>query len=123
MGGVARAIAARPLGFTSALLPRMDSWVILFAFIGLAALLMSAFASRSGQSGVSDRRLARIERRLELIMDRLEIAETEPAMPDVVAHLENGKKIDAIKAYRKQTGAGLKEAKDAVDAMARERGL
>jgi large subunit ribosomal protein L7/L12 len=31
--------------------------------------------------------------------------------------LRNGRKIEAIKLYRAQTGVGLKEAKDAVDAM------
>jgi ribosomal protein L7/L12 len=32
-------------------------------------------------------------------------------------HLRAGQKIQAIKQYREQTGAGLKEAKDAVEAM------
>jgi len=34
--------------------------------------------------------------------------------------LEQGRKIEAIKLYREQTGAGLKEAKDAVEAMTSE---
>ncbi len=33
--------------------------------------------------------------------------------------LAQGRKIQAIKLYRDQTGAGLKEAKDAVEAMER----
>ncbi|TDE94816.1 hypothetical protein EXU48_08445 [Occultella glacieicola] len=33
--------------------------------------------------------------------------------------LARGKKIEAIKAYREETGAGLKEAKDAVDRFER----
>jgi len=37
---------------------------------------------------------------------------------DVVSLLEQGRKIDAIKLYRERTGTGLKEAKDAVDAIA-----
>ena len=37
--------------------------------------------------------------------------------------IEEGKKIQAIKLYREQTGVGLKEAKDAVDAMALKYGV
>ena len=33
--------------------------------------------------------------------------------------LEEGNKIEAIKLYREETGAGLKEAKDAVEAVGR----
>jgi ribosomal protein L7/L12 len=39
------------------------------------------------------------------------------AAQDVSALLAAGKKIEAIKAYRTATGVGLKEAKDAVDAL------
>lgn len=38
---------------------------------------------------------------------------------DIAALLREGRKIEAIKAYRERTGVGLKEAKDAVDAMER----
>lgn len=41
--------------------------------------------------------------------------------PDLVSAVERGDTIGAIKAYRQWTGAGLREAKDAVDAMARGR--
>jgi ribosomal protein L7/L12 len=37
----------------------------------------------------------------------------------VVALLNAGKKIDAIRAYRSETGAGLAEAKEAVEALER----
>jgi len=41
----------------------------------------------------------------------------EPALPEpVVAALKRGNKIEAIKLLRVQTGLGLKEAKDAVEA-------
>lgn len=76
-------------------------------------------------SGDADqaRRLAAIERKLQLIMDHLGIAEPEPAMPDVVRLLEAGNKIAAIKEYREATGASLLAAKNEVERMARERGL
>ena len=41
----------------------------------------------------------------------------ETGLPDnVVAALKRGNKVEAIKLLREQTGAGLKEAKDAVEA-------
>jgi ribosomal protein L7/L12 len=36
---------------------------------------------------------------------------------DVVSMLQQGRKIDAIRMYREQTGAGLREAKDAVESL------
>lgn len=44
-------------------------------------------------------------------------------MPDVIQALRNNRKIEAIKVYREQTGLGLKESKDAVDALQRQLGL
>ncbi len=37
--------------------------------------------------------------------------------------LEGGRKIEAIKLYRKQSGASLKEAKDYVEALAAKYGI
>jgi hypothetical protein len=46
----------------------------------------------------------------------------EPAYPpDLLAAVERGDTIGAIKAYRAWTGVGLREAKDAVAAMTRGR--
>ena len=45
----------------------------------------------------------------------------DPAYPAVEAQLDKGKKIAAIKAYREETGADLKEAKDEVERLARSR--
>ena len=43
--------------------------------------------------------------------------------PELLSLLRRGEKIQAIKLYREKTGAGLKEAKDAVEALARRHGL
>jgi ribosomal protein L7/L12 len=77
----------------------------------------------SQQDKRTNARLARIERKLELIMHHLGLVEPEPELPEVLRQLEHGRKIHAIKAYRQATGEGLKEAKDAVEEMARKRGL
>jgi ribosomal protein L7/L12 len=100
----------------------MSPWLSLlgFAVIAVAALTSSFTSARTPSL---DKRLARIERQLGLIMQRLEIDEPASDMPGVVAELEQGRKIQAIKIYREQTGTGLAEAKAAVETIARERGL
>ena len=40
---------------------------------------------------------------------------------DVIAAVDKGRKIEAIKILRDETGLGLKEAKDVVDRLARSR--
>jgi ribosomal protein L7/L12 len=103
----------------------MDSWVtgLLFGCIGLgSAALMASFIARPAPAA-QDRRLARIERQLSLIMQRLDISEPESPLSEVIAQLEQGNKIQAIKMYREQTGAGLAEAKSAVELIAKEHGL
>ncbi len=41
----------------------------------------------------------------------------------VLALMEGGKKIDAVKLYREQTGCDLKNAKDAVETLAAKHGV
>ena len=62
----------------------------------------------------------RMQRQLDAIMSHLGLP--EPAVsragalsPQVVALITDGRRIDAIRLYRQETGAGLKEAKDAVE--------
>jgi ribosomal protein L7/L12 len=43
------------------------------------------------------------------------------ASPAVLAFIDAGQKIGAIKQYRNETGAGLREAKDAVEEFERRR--
>jgi len=69
-------------------------------------------------------RIVRLERQVDFLFRRLGIdpdlaladdGELPSALYDAIAR---GKLIQAIKIYRETTGVGLKEAKDAVDAMA-----
>ena len=100
----------------------MDFWLPMVGFVILIVVALTSSLS-SAKTPALDRRLARIERQLGLIMRRLEIEEPTSPMQGVVEQLEQGKKIQAIKIYREQTGAGLAEAKAAVEVIARERGL
>lgn len=69
-------------------------------------------------------RLEAIERKLDLIIERMGIGVTlDKAVSDRFEEVrrlaEAGKKIQAIKLYRELTGSGLRDAKEAVDAIGR----
>lgn len=101
----------------------IDTDTVVLLLGGTALLLLAFSGALSRGRNNRDPRLAIIDRRLKLIMDHLGIVEPQPEMADVVAHLIQGQKIQAIKLYRERTGAGLKEAKDAVEELARQRGI
>ncbi|MFG2191727.1 ribosomal protein L7/L12 [Streptomyces sp. NPDC048639] len=84
---------------------------LLIPLIGLLGLTLERKLDRI------DRRNIRLERDIRRILDHLGIGEPEPGMDRVGDLLRKGKKIEAIKAYREITGAGLKEAKDAVERL------
>lgn len=73
-----------------------------------------------------DARLYRLERKVDFLFRRMGI-DPEAALTgdtDLPSSfheaLSRNKKIEAIRIYRQSTGAGLKDARDAVEAMARQ---
>ncbi len=72
-------------------------------------------------------RVGELERKLEFVMQHLRLDYRDEALPAAMTEaakwLQKGNKIEAIKAYREATGAGLKDAKDAVDALERRLGV
>ncbi|MDO0913329.1 ribosomal protein L7/L12 [Streptomyces sp. DT2A-34] len=88
--------------------------------VGLFFVLAAFAGIITIQSRISrtDQRVARVERKLDLVLDHLGLQEDEPRMDEVLVLLRNGKKIEAIKVYREITGEGLKEAKEAVERLA-----
>ncbi|MFF8729015.1 hypothetical protein ACF073_21335 [Streptomyces sp. NPDC015171] len=80
------------------------------AALGCVMVVESRFAR-------ADRRLARVERKLDLIMEHLDLREEQPRLDEVAALAREGKPVQAIKLYRETTGAGLREAKEAVDRL------
>lgn len=73
--------------------------------------------------GVNER-LRRLEEHAERVGQQLGVPFGDPAASasagipeDVVALARGGNTIEAIKRYRELTGAGLREAKDAVDRL------
>ncbi|MBY8342993.1 ribosomal protein L7/L12 [Streptomyces spinosirectus] len=88
--------------------------------LGLALIiLLVLFGIGSIENRISrqDRRMARVEHKLDLVLGHLGLSEPEPWSDEINALLVEGKKIQAIKVYREATGAGLKEAKEAVDKL------
>jgi ribosomal protein L7/L12 len=61
--------------------------------------------------------LARIERKLDAIMQRLQIELADDGHDDLRELVRQNRKIEAIKVYRERTGAGLAEAKAFVDSF------
>ncbi|GIM91897.1 hypothetical protein [Paractinoplanes toevensis] len=97
----------------------MDTWeavLLVIATIGSVAAAAGAWFQERRSSAIQ---LAAIQRKLDLVMDHLGLA--APEQPEVVRHLENGRMVEAVRAYREQTGASLLEAKQAVDRIAAER--
>lgn len=69
-------------------------------------------------------KVGELERKLDFVMQQLKLqyheAPHSAAQTEAFKWLRQGNKIEAIKAYREVTGLGLKEAKDAVDALQRQ---
>lgn len=98
----------------------MDNYVGVLApaaFLLLLVVTMVASFSRDAKHREVIARLTRLERNTRLIMEHLGMQQVPPELPQVAALLAEGKKIQAIKAYREATGVGLRQAKDAVERM------
>ena len=88
--------------------------------VGLTLIiLLVLFGIGSIENRISrqDKRVARVEHKLDLILDHLGLSEPEPWADEVGSLLREGRMIEAIKAYREATGAGRREAKEAVDKL------
>jgi ribosomal protein L7/L12 len=58
-----------------------------------------------------------LERKVDLILKHLGIDPNQGVDEKIMELMRAGQKIEAIKLYRKQTGVGLKEAKDYVESL------
>lgn len=105
----------------------MDATVVVLLLVPLAATLIVIGTSSGGippkQVRELQRRQAEIDAKLDAVLGHLGIALPAPEHPEVERLLAEGRHIKAVKAYRDGTGAELKEAVDAVDEIARRRGL
>jgi ribosomal protein L7/L12 len=87
------------------------------------ALLSGGGSSRHQFTGADRAQLARLEKKLDLLLKHLALEYVEegpacPLSPQVQELARNpSRKIQAIALHRKQAGVGLKEAKDAVESF------
>jgi hypothetical protein len=70
-------------------------------------------------------RLSTLEAKLDLLLKHSGVVYDpfKNLSPGVVESIQAGKKIEAIKRYRQETGAGLKEAKEFIEEVQRRGGL
>jgi ribosomal protein L7/L12 len=73
-------------------------------------------------------RVTDLEKQLAFVLQHLQLKYVDPGTPDpamaaVLDWLRKGNQIEAIKAYRVATNAGLAEAKDAVEKLGQANGL
>ncbi len=83
----------------------------------IAAVVLVGIAGVESRISRADRRVARVERKLDLVLDHLGLAEHDPRMDEVASLAREGKIVQAVKRYREITGDGLKESKEAVDRL------
>lgn len=90
-----------------------------FAIIAtIVAMLAGGAAAARSLFGPDDRdRLARVEQKLDLLLTHAGLDYTPPVKSTWQGLVDQGpaRKIDAIKTYREETGAGLAEAKRVVE--------
>lgn len=87
-------------------------------WIAMAALALAIFVV-TAQARMQDS-IARIDRKLNALLRHFDIDAADAlGVSDRVKELarDPSKRIEAIKVYRAETGVGLAEAKDAVDAV------
>lgn len=86
-------------------------------YLGLLTLVVSVtmlgFSSRVGRL---ESKIGRVERGLTLLMESANL-EMPSLLSERIKQIARDpkRKIEAIRAYREETGAGLKEAKEAVE--------
>ncbi|WP_431990424.1 hypothetical protein [Streptomyces albogriseolus] len=83
----------------------------------LTCVVVLGVISLQTQLTRSERRVARVERKLDAVMRHVGLEEEVPRRDEILALVRDGKQVQAVKLYREATGAGLLEAKQAVDAM------
>jgi ribosomal protein L7/L12 len=91
-------------------------WVLVGGLIVLVVVIPTRLSAIDSQ-------LAEIRRRVNAIAAHLNVKMEETGVPaEVLGLVQAGRKIDAIKAYRAATGAGLAEAKKAVEQLEAQAG-
>ncbi|QHC20858.1 ribosomal protein L7/L12 [Streptomyces sp. GS7] len=93
----------------------MDTTFTSIAIFILAAAVIGSTVTPSRNKPL-EQRLARLEAKVDLLLAQAGVEQPQdPRMAQLDELLAEGKQIQAIKVYREITGAGLAEAKEAID--------
>lgn len=87
-------------------------WGDVLAFMSVILILILSYELQQVK-----RELRRVSGGLDSIREKLGIVEPLKMPPELQGLIQAGRKIEAIKVYREATGAGLAEAKEAVERM------
>ncbi|MGI5468993.1 ribosomal protein L7/L12 [Streptomyces sp. CA-132043] len=90
------------------------TWV---ALVLALLLLVNSFSDMRAKR--LERRLRETEHRLDLLLAHHGIVDDRPELAEIDDLIRRDRKVEAIKRYRQLTGAGLVEAKEAVEARIR----
>jgi large subunit ribosomal protein L7/L12 len=100
----------------------MDVKVILgFVIVGVVCFFLGmAWKSRSAQRGGGQMLISQPGRKVSSLQESPKTRIDDASLEQVKDLIRAKQKIEAIKLFREQTDVGLKEAKDAVDAIEKE---
>lgn len=93
-------------------------YVILFVMLSLMFLLFTGSSAYAMLKRGDRARFARLERKQDAILKHLgiDVHQFETISDEVKKLADEGRKIHAIKLHREQTGLGLRDAKEDVEA-------
>ncbi|GAA2477651.1 hypothetical protein [Winogradskya humida] len=83
--------------------------------LGVFALLLSSSGRSRRERLQLTAQLTALERKLDAVVTHLGVVIPGPSFPAVESLVRQGRRIEAIKLYREQTGADLLTAKNTVD--------
>ena len=102
----------------------MEWILILVVVIGLAMVVQGSRASTAERKQrLMANRLADLERKVDAIAGHLGVTVPEPDNSDLVALLREGKRIQAVKLHREQSGFDLADSVAFIDELTRRNGI
>ncbi len=81
-------------------------------------LAMVILALVQQQKADVERKLSQLEQKVDKILSHLGIGTESPVPPEVGGLLQAGRRIEAIKVYRRATGVSVNEAEEVIDRLA-----
>ncbi|OJF13444.1 hypothetical protein EDD30_5921 [Couchioplanes caeruleus] len=91
---------------------------VVVLLLGLVALALSASGTIRREQHRTAVRLAAVERKLDAMLAHVGAVVPEATYPAVEELVRRQRVVEAVRAYREETGADLLTAKQAVDAIA-----